>query len=177
MKMSSGSKAIDFSVTDVLGNTISLNAYQGKRVLLSFYRYASCPLCNLRVHQLTQANEQLKNLNIELIAVFQSPIERIKEYVGTQNVPFPIVADPEEKLYKLYGVKTSLWKTFKGMMKLNKLKEARQQGFKVGKSDGPISRVPADFLLNEDLNVEIAYYGKDIGDHLPIQEILDQFKK
>jgi len=177
MKILPKTKAIDFSVYDIDHNLISLKSYQGKRILLSFYRYASCPLCNLRVHELIETKKQFEAYGIELIAVFQSSIEQIKMYVGSQDVPFPIIADPEQKLYKLYGVKTSIIKTLLSIFKLNRMKEAHRKGYKIGKSDGPITRVPADFLINEHFVVELSYYGKDISDHLPIKEIFDQFEK
>jgi hypothetical protein len=31
--------------------------------------------------------------------------------------------------------------------------------------------VPADFLIGPDLTVQVAYYGNDIGDHLPLEKI------
>ena len=37
--------------------------------------------------------------------------------------------------------------------------------------EGIKSMVPADFLIGPDLTVEVAYYGGDIGDHLPIENI------
>ena len=33
--------------------------------------------------------------------------------------------------------------------------------------------VPADFLIDPDLTVQVAYYGSDIGDHLPIEKIYE----
>ena len=41
-------------------------------------------------------------------------------------------------------------------------------------SDGNHLQLPADFLLNPDLTIARAYYGRDIGDHLPLNEI-EQF--
>lgn len=38
-------------------------------------------------------------------------------------------------------------------------------------SDKPL--IPADFLIDEHQNISKAYYGKDFGDHLPIEEILN----
>ena len=52
MRLSPGQPAVDFSVTDIFGNRISLADYRGKKLLLSFYRYAACPFCNYRVHEL-----------------------------------------------------------------------------------------------------------------------------
>ena len=39
--------------------------------------------------------------------------------------------------------------------------------------EGKKSLVPADFLIGPDLVVKKAYYGSDISDHMPIQEIVD----
>ncbi|WP_372630872.1 redoxin domain-containing protein [Cohnella sp.] len=52
MKLKQGQKAPLFSTPDALGYTIDLNAYQGHKVMISFYRFASCPFCNLRIQHL-----------------------------------------------------------------------------------------------------------------------------
>lgn len=44
-------------------------------------------------------------------------------------------------------------------------------GFKMGKPDGSITRVPADFLIDQLGTVEQSYYGTDIGDHIPLNRI------
>jgi len=31
--------------------------------------------------------------------------------------------------------------------------------------------IPADFLIGPDLVIEKAYYGKDIGDHIPVADV------
>ena len=33
--------------------------------------------------------------------------------------------------------------------------------------------VPADFMINEEFIVDKAYYGKDFGDHIPIENVLE----
>jgi len=37
--------------------------------------------------------------------------------------------------------------------------------------EGIKSLVPADFLIGPDLTVQVAYYGNDMGGHLPIEKI------
>jgi len=54
MKIKPGQPAKNFSSKDIAGNILSLKDYEGKRLMLSFYRYAACPLCNLRVHHGTR---------------------------------------------------------------------------------------------------------------------------
>ncbi|TLV02474.1 hypothetical protein [Dyadobacter luticola] len=39
------------------------------------------------------------------------------------------------------------------------------------KSDGSSDRIGADFLIDESGKINMAHYGKFLGDHLPITEI------
>ena len=52
MKLKDKDEAIDFEATDYLGNKIQLFGYAEKKVLLTFFRAASCPFCNMRVNEL-----------------------------------------------------------------------------------------------------------------------------
>ncbi len=47
MRLGEGQKATDFKAKDIFDDKITLENYKGKKLLLSFYRYASCQLCNL----------------------------------------------------------------------------------------------------------------------------------
>ena len=171
MRIQCGQTAPDFEVRDIVGNPFSLTDFEGKKLLLSFYRYASCPLCNLRVHELIERYPDLTAKGLHLLAFFQSSIESIRRYVGKQQAPFPIVADPTHIVYRRYGVETSWTGFFKGSLRLNKVVSATSKGYFPGKMEGKKSLVPADFLIGPDLIVEKAYYGSDIGDHLPIEKI------
>ena len=107
-----------------------------------------------------------------MLAFFESPRESILKHVGKQGVPFPIVADPERGIYELYGVESSWWGYLKGMLKFSRLYDAViRKRFLPGKTEGKRAIVPADFLIGPNLTIHKAYYGKDIGDHLPIEEI------
>jgi peroxiredoxin len=172
MRLTSGQAAKPFEVVDIFGNRIRLRDYAGRKVMLSFYRYASCPLCNLRVHQLSERCADFNSKGLSLLAFFQSPETSIRQYVGRQNSPFPIVADPDRTIYRLYGVESS-WIGFfaAGVTKLPHLIQATVKGFRPGKMEGQIALVPADFLIGPDQTIQTAYYGHDIGDHLPIKAI------
>ena len=36
---------------------------------------------------------------------------------------------------------------------------------------GDRMRIPADFLIGPDLVVQRAYYGRDLGDNLPVEDV------
>jgi len=170
MRVEEGSKAPIFEVKDLFENKILLENYTNKRLLLSFYRYASCPLCNLRIAQLIQHYDELSSKGLSIIAFFQSPKESIQEYVGKQDVPFAIIPDPERRIYRLYGIESSWFGYIRGGLSFSMIK-ALMSGFMFGKMEGRKNLLPADFLI-EDLVVKRAYYGKKISDHIPLEEIL-----
>jgi len=178
MRLNKGEPAKHFTTKDVFDRYISLDNYKGKKLMLSFYRYASCPLCNLRINQLIQQYNSFHDNGLEMLAFFQSPKESILEYVGKHDAPFSIIADPNRKVYRTYGVESSWIGFFKGsVLKISRLKEAIEKGFKPGRMEGNKALIPADFLIDEDQNIVRAYYGKDIGDHLPIEEIKEWLKQ
>jgi peroxiredoxin len=169
-------KAPAFETHDWQGNRIeSFGAHPGV-TLLSFFRYASCPLCNLRVRELITKYEQFAENGVRILAIFQSPAERISHYVGTQFPPFPLIPDPDLKLYRLYGVESS-WRGFARAWTLGIPQVFRAvvaNGFLPGAMDNDIHRVPADFLIDPDGQLIDAYYGRDIGDHIPLDQVLSR---
>jgi peroxiredoxin len=169
MKMKEGSKAHNFSVIDLSNKKISLEDYRNEKILLSFYRYASCPLCNLRISQIIGKYDELNKKGLKIIAFFQSSRDSMIQYVGKQDVPFPLIPDPKREVYKLYGIEKSWIKYILGGM-TGKMRKARKLGYKIGKMEGQLNLVPADFLI-ENLTIKRAYYGKNIGDHIPFEEI------
>lgn len=171
MRVKEGDVAIDFKTRSVFNEAVSLSEYKGKMMLLSFYRYASCPLCNLRIHHLIDKYDSFHKKGLSMLAFFESPRESILKYVSRHDAPFPIIADPEMRIYNDYGVESSWSGFFKGMLNFSSMMNALKKGYLPGKLEGNKALIPADFLIGPDQQVIRAYYGKDIGDHLPIKEI------
>lgn len=165
-----GAPAPDFEVPVLGGGVASLAALKGRKVWLAFFRYASCPLCNLRVHRMIERYPALAAQGLAIVAVFQSPLDRMAQFVGRQAPPFPLVSDPSESLYRLYGVGTSLAGLVAPRV-IAGLVRAGREGFHAGRPDGTLSRIPADFLIDEDGRVADAFHGRDIGDHIPFDRV------
>ena len=171
IKLQEGGFAPDLNVKDVMGQTIHLRNYRGKRVLLSFFRYVTCPLCNLRIAHFMKEYPKLED-DIEVIAVFESSDDYIRQYVGPKGLPFPIIADPDGVLFKEFGVEKSWLKSFLGMFRIPTMLQAmRLNRFRTGMGDGPPNRVPADFLIDGNGLLSVCHYGSDITDHIPLQTI------
>jgi len=169
-RVQKGDQVRDFNAETYSGETISLSQFKGQKVWLSFYRYASCPLCNLRINQMIKRYSEFSDAGLNIIAVFQSSKESVSEYVGQQHPPFPLVTDPEEKLYKLYGLEHSLMAMLNPYNILTASK-AFAAGFYPGKMEGTITRIPADFLIDENGIVQTVFYGENVGDHISFKEV------
>lgn len=60
----------------------------GKRFMLSFFRFAACPFCNLRVHELVSRFAELGG-DFSIVAVFDSPLDNLQRHAGRHRAPFP----------------------------------------------------------------------------------------
>lgn len=171
MRLTAQQIAPHFTSYDLYDMAINSQQLRGKKVLLSFYRYASCPFCNLRFHALSQKQAEWQAKGLVTLAVFQSPKTSILEYAGKEPSPITIIPNPERDLYRLYGVEGS-WKGFvTGALQLGTFAKALKEGHLPGKIEGDMNMIPADFVIDEQGKILLAYYGKDISDHVEIAEI------
>lgn len=177
MKLSSGQKAPDFTSKDIYGNAVSLSQIENQKILLSFFRYAECAMCNLQISKIMKYRHLLEEKGIRLIAVFESPAESLKTSIADRHgFDFTIIADVSRDLYKLYGVSPSWIKTMRTMSVkgFQYLSQALKLGFKAGgKVEGTFHQIPADFLIDSDKTINIAHYGNSVIDHFPLEEIFN----
>lgn len=173
MKIKPPQTAPAFTIKDVYGTTVNLANYKGKKVLLTFYRNVGCPICNLRFHELQEQAASFKSNGLIVLAVYESTAENIKQYMDGETFYATMIPNPDQSLYKLYDIERSGGKMLKGMFHgaMGKMKKGKALFKKKIELDGSANRISADFLIDENGNVQTAYYGKYIGDHLPIDKI------
>ena len=181
MRLKTGQRAPVFIQRDMYEQPVSLSQYWGRKILLSFYRGAVCPLCNLRLRYLIDHYDNYRRQGLEMIVFFESSPEMARRYLERQRSPFPIIPDLERAVYSLYGLESSLLGALKArLFRGSQYREAARYhvggGFweNLSQMDGVFSRKPADFLLSPDLRIQSAYYGRDAGDFMPFAEI-DRF--
>jgi thioredoxin-dependent peroxiredoxin len=172
MKLLQGQTAPSIKTTDVFGNPVNL-PLTGKLTYLAFLRNAGCAVCNLRTHQLLANAGKLRLRNIEVIAIFESTQDRMREYLTASPYPITFVADPANKLYKLYSIDRSLGKTLRSLANgmISKARRGYTLYAKRFSQDGHMSTIPSDFLIDESGKLQRVNYGKFIGDHLDLQTL------
>ena len=165
-----------FTQQDVFERDIDLSTYQGKKVMIAFFRHAGCPFCNLRVHALLKIHEELKAKGLEMIFFFESKKDIILRSTFHQEIsPIPLISDPEKQWYNAYGLETSGLKSavsiatsFVSQSIQAKLKGLPNHFMADGES---IKTMPAEFLLDENLIIRELHYSQRLTDRMDLDLI------
>lgn len=167
-----GDSVVNIKLPSIDGSTFDLDSMKGKPFMLSFFRFASCPFCNLRMHELVKRIDELPD-DFGIVAVFDSSLENLQQHANKHGSPFPVLADAENQYHKLYGISHSMFGVLKGMfLRMPQLLYAICiKGYLPLKIKGSMITMPADFLVDKQGIIHVAYYGKDEGDHLPFEQV------
>lgn len=169
MKVQNNQPAPDFKINDVYGNSISLSQFKGQKVHLIFYRFAGCPFCNLRFHQINKMADLYKANNTVLISVYESSAENIKSFLADEKFYSIIIPNPDSSLYKKYELERSKWGLLKFLLfggGLSKVAEGKKLYKNKVEMDGHTDRLEAEFLIDASGKVINAHYNKVQGDSL-----------
>jgi peroxiredoxin len=168
-RLAIGEAAPAFRGVSALGKPVDLQAYRGTKVWLAFFRYTSCSFCSLRIAQMLHQAGSWAERGLQIVGVFQSPPEAVAEFVRERAVPFPFVSDPSERLYREWGLEASITALL-GTHLLGTMTKDVVSG-RAFKKHGTLTRIPADFLIDERGRIADAFYGRDIGDHIPYPRV------
>lgn len=172
MRLLPGHAAPPVSLPAIDDTTFSTERLAGRKYLLSFFRYASCPFCNLRLRELTLRRNELPD-KFGFVCVFDSPINELRRYATRHKAPFPILADATNTYYRAYGIEHSFAAVTKGAFVHlgTAIKAVFRHGYIPWTVKGRVTTLPADFLVDEQGIIRIAHYGKDEADRLAFDEI------
>ena len=167
-----GDKVVELNLPAIDGTMFDLERVKDKCYMISFMRFAACPFCQLRIHQLISRWQELDD-HFTVIVIFDSSLENLQKHTETQEAPFSILADEQAIYYHKFAIKKSILGIFKAMLfRMPTLLYA--MGIKryfPTSIKGKIMTLPADFLVDENGMINSIYYGKDSGDHMPFEQV------
>ncbi|MFD7260117.1 redoxin domain-containing protein [Streptomyces sp. NPDC059874] len=174
MRLEPGRKAPDIEGSDVSSGSVSPRDLVGRTVILKFYRFAACPICNLHVRELVRRAGELEAAGVVPVAVLHSPAHRLRKSLDGYQVPFTVIADPEKCLFRAYGVESSLGGMFTGAVARDYGRAMRAGIFcrPIG-HEGGVQGHPADFLIDSEGVLRPARYGRDYADTMGVDAVLD----
>lgn len=138
-----GDNAAPFSLKNQNNETISLNDFSGKKVLIYFYPKASTPGCTVQAKGLRDSMQMFLDKGTEVIGISPDPVKRIAKFVEKESLNFNLLSDEDHSVAEAYGV----W----GLKKF------------MGKEYDGIHRI--SFLINEHGKVEQVFDKFKTKDH------------
>ncbi len=104
MKIEEGKKAPAFTAqSDDLGK-LSLKDFLGKKVILYFYPKDMTSGCTQEACDFRDQYSRFKKSGIEVIGVSKDSVESHQKFRAKYKLPFPLLADEDQKLSKAFGV-------------------------------------------------------------------------
>lgn len=104
MDLKVGDKAPLFEGKDQNGNTIKLEDYKGKKVVLYFYPKDNTKGCTAQACDLRDNYDYLQKAGYEILGVSKDDEKSHTKFIEKYELPFSLVADTDTSINQLYGV-------------------------------------------------------------------------
>lgn len=176
-----GDPASDFELLDSSKRRHHLSDFwRDKPALIIFWRHFGCGCGVGRAERLQKEYDQLVNTGANVIAIGQGEPERAAWYKTKFSVPCPILVDPDEHVYKAYGLlETSPWlllgKPKPGQEYFqNLIGVHREKGRPV--ADNPFL-LPGEFVVNTDGRLILAYRYQYCDNYPEVETLINSIKE
>jgi peroxiredoxin len=160
------------------GEPVTIPDPAGGFVHLQLRRFAGCPICNLHLHSIVARHDEIRSHGIREVVVFHSTAAELAKYEN--EMPFPLIADPERQLYRRLGVEhrpssllsTRALRAAIAGQTAALLKRSTMRALGPIKPTGGVLGLPADFLIAPDGRLVALEYGQHAYDQWTVDELL-----
>lgn len=173
LKLNIGDKAPNFSLINAVGETVKLsNLLQKGKVVLTFYRGAWCPYCNLQLNQYQQILKNIKEMGASLIAVSPQTPDSSLSIKEKNELEFEVLSDNGNIVARKF---TAVFKNGD-----TPIKAMADLGYDYDSFYGDDSReipVPAVFIIDEESIIIFAKAeGGDYRNRVEPEKIIEALK-
>ncbi|MEU3346875.1 peroxiredoxin-like family protein [Streptomyces sp. NPDC006700] len=173
-----GSTVQERRLTAVSGDQVAVPD-PDRLIHLQFRRFAGCPVCNLHLRSVVRRHEEIEAAGVREVVVFHSPADELLPH--TADLPFAVVADPDKRLYREFGVESSpralldpraWWPILRAVASgLREVVHGREHLPSTTPHGGRLG-LPADFLIAPDGRILATKHGEHAYDQWPVDELL-----
>ncbi len=99
-----GDKAPSINAIDQNENSINLESYKGKKVVLYFYPKDMTPGCTAQSCNLSDNYKLLLEKGYDVLGVSCDSVKRHQKFIAKHDLPFNLISDEDHKVVNDYGV-------------------------------------------------------------------------
>lgn len=103
IRLAEGDEAPGFALTSDKGETIDLEDYRGKKVLVYFYPRANTPGCTKEACDFRDSLAQLNDQNIDVVGISPDKPAALAKFRDKYELTFPLLSDPDKAVMTAYG--------------------------------------------------------------------------
>ena len=120
MKLKIGDKAPMFEGADQDGKSIKLEDFKGSNLILYFYPKDNTPGCTAESCDLRDNYDMWLEKGYNIVGVSPDSQKSHLNFIAKYNLPFPLIADTEKiiiKVYGAWGLKKLYGKEYEGLLR------------------------------------------------------------
>jgi len=102
-RISAGSPAPDFSLSDQAGISRSLSDFLGQWVIVYFYPKDNTPGCTREACSIRNQFPQFVNRSVAVLGISPDSIQSHKKFAEKYMLPFPLLSDPGARIARQFG--------------------------------------------------------------------------
>ncbi len=173
LKLSSGEIAPNFSLSNAVGEIVTLQDLLGKgRVVLTFYRGTWCPYCNLQLAQYQQVLEDINSNNAQLVAVSPQTPDESLNMKEKNELKFEVLSDNGNIVARQF---TTVFKN--GEAPIEAMKQLGIDFSNHYSDDSDELPIPAVFIIEKDRTISFAKaIGGDYRNRVEAEDIINTLK-
>jgi len=167
-----GDKAPSFTLPNVKGDEVSLEKLlKNGPVVISFYRGAWCPYCNLELKALQDAVGKIRELGATLVSISPNLREKSAAFVEQNPFDFDILSDEGNNVARQYGLVITVAEELRPIYD--------KFGIDIPEHDGSDSYeipIPATYIVDTGGMIADAYVNADYTTRMEPDDIIERLK-
>ena len=175
-KVKVGEKALDFTFNTIFEKDLKFSDVVKKadKTIVHFLRYYGCPTCQLDIRDYMKLIDKIEEKNAQVYVVLQSKPEILIAALGEEKLPFDIICDPDQEIYKLYDIGSLTDRSLVDMDKMKgKIERIKELGIEHGEYEGNEQQLTAIFVVDKDMELKHAQYSVTVTDMPSPTEVVD----
>jgi thioredoxin-dependent peroxiredoxin len=98
-----GSNCPDFSLENQSGETVSLDTYKGKWVVVYFYPKDNTPGCTVEAKEFSELKSEFEKNSAVILGVSPDTVQKHCNFIEKQGLMIDLLADTEKKMLVAYN--------------------------------------------------------------------------